>query len=57
MGNTADIGPEIGSRASENTNVRCDKILDDVGRAQSNPLYLLIAWRSSGRHVELRRLM
>ena len=53
MGNTANVGPEIGSRASEDANVRSDMIFDDVGRAPSNPLYLLITWRTSGQHVEL----
>ena len=55
MGNTADVGPEIGSRAAKYANVRCDMVFDNVGGAPRNPLYLLIAWRSSGRHVELPR--
>ena len=55
MRNTADVGPEIGNRASEDASVRCDTIFDDVGRAPSNPLYLLITWRSPSQHVELPR--
>ena len=57
MGNTADVGPEIGSHIAKYADVRCDLIFDSVGHAPRNPLYLLIAWRSSGRHVELPRLM
>ena len=55
MGNTADVGPEIGSGTAKYADVRRDLIFDNVGRAPRNPLYLLIAWRSSGRHVELPR--
>ena len=55
MGNTADVGPEIGSGTAKYANVRCDMIFANVGGAPRNPLYLLITWRSSGRHVELPR--
>ena len=55
MRNTADVGPEIGGRTTKYANVRCDMIFDNVGGAPRNPLYLFIAWRSSGRHVELPR--
>ena len=53
MGNTTDVSPEIGGRTTKYANVRCDMIFDNVGRAPSDPLYLLITWRTSGQHVEL----
>ena len=53
MGKTADVGPEIGCRASEDADIRCDMVFDDVGRAPRNPIYLLGTWRTSRRHVEL----
>ena len=53
MGNTADVGPKIGSRASKDANIRSDMIFDDVGCAPSNLLYLLGTWC----HVELPGLL
>ena len=55
MRNMANVGPEIGNRASVDASVQCDTILDDIGRAPSNPLYLLITWQSPSQHVELPR--
>ena len=49
MGNTADVRPEIGSRTSEDSDVRCDMIFDDVGCASRNPLYLLALRGPLGR--------
>ena len=53
MGNTADVGPKVGSRAAKDANIRSDMIFDDVGCAPSNLLYLPGTWC----HVELPGLL
>ena len=55
MGKTADVGPEIRSGTTKDANVRSDMVINDVGCAPSNPLYLLGTWRTPGWHVELWR--
>ena len=55
MGNTADVCPEIRSGTTKDANIRSDIVINDIGFAPSNPLYLLRTWRSPGWHVELWR--
>ena len=55
MGNTADVCPEIRSGTTKDANIRSDMVINDVGCAPSNSLYLLRTWRSPGWHVELWR--
>ena len=53
MGNTADVGPEIGSCAATYEEVRSDMVFYNVGCAPRNPLEFLGTRRTSGWHVEL----
>ena len=49
MGNTADVRPEIGSRASEYSDARCDMIFEDVGCAPRKSSLSPSTWQTSGR--------
>ena len=48
IGYTADICPEMGSRATKEADVRCDVVFDYIGCAMSDLHYLLKGWRTRG---------